>query len=85
MGKECWEWGVPQTGQSRVPALGRKVSLATSGSKATNLFFGALEVEGQRYGGVVAEAWGQEALNLLGLGGAEARRGGMVTGLETPA
>lgn len=81
MRKECWEWGVPQTGQSRVPALGRKASLVAPGSKATNLFFGAPGVEGQRYGGV-AEPWGQEALALLGLGGSEDRR---LTGLGASA
>lgn len=66
--------GSAHTGQSTMPALGRKLSLVASGSKATHLFFGAQGVEGQRYGGV-AEPWGQEALSLLGLGGAEDRRG----------
>lgn len=60
MRKECWEWGVPKTGQSRGPALRRKESLVAPGSKATNLFFGAPGVEGQSYGGV-SEPRGHEA------------------------
>lgn len=60
MREKCWEWGVPQTGQSRGPALRRKASLVAPGSKATNLFFGAPGVEGQSYGGV-SEPRGHEA------------------------
>jgi hypothetical protein len=58
MRKACWEWGVAapdRAEQSRVPALGRKVILVASGSKATNLFFGA---QGRRGG----EVWGSRAL-----------------------
>lgn len=41
--------------QSRVPASGRRVSFIASGSKATNVFFGAQGRRGR-------EVWGSRAL-----------------------
>lgn len=51
MRKACWEWGVVAPDRAEQSAsLGRKVSLITSGSKATNLFFGARGRRGRGMG-----------------------------------